>query len=298
MNSPIFSLEVFPPKRDASIGTIYDALDGLEGLRPDFISVTYGHGTHADRTATARIANTIRKDYHIPTVAHLTALYSDKARVDEALDMFEEAKVGGVLALRGDYLDGQEPTGVFPHASDLIAYIRERKPDMKVFAACYPEGHIESASLDDDIAHLKEKVDAGATHLISQLFYDNADFYRFLGKARAAGIDVPVEAGIMPVTSGRSVVSMAERNRTRIPRGVQAMIDRWGDDLPSLRAAGVNFAAQQITNLLANGVDGIHLYTMNRAATARRIWRAVSPLFGDRARDDGGALEALAAGER
>lgn len=279
MHTPMFSLEVFPPKRDAPIGTIYDTLDGLEGLRPDFISVTYGHGTHADRTATARIANTVRKDYRIPTVAHLTALYADRAKIDEALDLFEEAQVGGVLALRGDHLPGCEPTGVFPHAADLIAYIRERKPDMKVFAACYPEGHIESESLDEDIRHLKEKVDAGATHLISQLFYDNADFYRFLSKARAAGIDVPIEAGIMPVTSAKSVRSMAERNATRVPKAVSTMLQRWEGDLPSLRAAGIAFAAQQIANLMANDVDGIHLYTMNRPATARRIWRNVEPLF-------------------
>lgn len=279
MHKPIFSLEVFPPKRDAPIGTIYDALDGLEGLKPDFISVTYGHGTHADRTATARIANTIRQDYQIPTVAHLTALYSDTERIDEALDLFEKAKVGGVLALRGDHLDGCEPVGVFNHASDLITYIRERKPDLKILAACYPEGHTESESLDEDIIHLKAKVDAGASHLISQLFYDNADFYRFLEKARAAGITVPIEAGIMPVTSAKSVYSMASKNNTRIPKAVTAMLDKWGDDLPSLRAAGINFAAQQITNLVANDVDGIHLYTMNRAATARRIWHDVQPLF-------------------
>ena len=281
MRTPIFSLEVFPPKRDAPIGTIYDTLDGLEGLKPDFISVTYGHGTHADRTATARIANTIRKDYRIPTVAHLTALYADKAKIDEALDLFEDAQVGGVLALRGDHLPGceHEETGVFPHAADLIAYIRERKPDMKVFAACYPEGHVESGSLDEDVAHLKEKVDAGAMHLMSQLFYDNADFYRFLDKTQAAGIDVPIEAGIMPVTSAKSVRVMAARNGTRVPKAVATMLDKWGDDLPSLRAAGIGFASQQIGNLLANDVQGIHLYTMNRPATARRIWRNVEPLF-------------------
>ena len=279
MHSPMFSLEVFPPKRNAPVGTIYGTLDGLEGLSPDFISVTYGHGTHSDRTATARIANTIRKEYRIPTVAHLTALYSDKPKIDEALDMFEQAGVSAVLALRGDPIEGLEPSRDFAHASDLVAYIREHKPDMKVFAACYPEGHIQSASLDEDIAHLKTKVDAGATHLISQLFYDNEDFYRFLGKARAAGIDVPIEAGIMPVAGAKSTRSMAERNRTRIPRAVESMLERWGDDVPTLRAAGINYACEQITDLVANGVDGVHLYTMNRPASTRRIWRNVEALF-------------------
>ena len=141
MHTPMFSLEVFPPKRDAPVGTIYDTLDGLEGLNPDFISVTYGHGTHSDRTATARIANTIHGEYGIPAVAHLTALYSDEAKIDEALDMFEAAGVSAVLALRGDYIDGEEPVGRFNHASDLATYIHDRKPGLKVFGACYPEGH-------------------------------------------------------------------------------------------------------------------------------------------------------------
>lgn len=279
MHQPMFSLEVFPPKRDAPVGTIYDTLDGLQGMHPDFISVTYGHGTHADRTATARIANTIRKEYRIPTVAHLTALYSDEAKVDEALEMFDHAGVDAVLALRGDYIEGEEPTGVFEHAVDLVRYIRERRPELKVFGACYPEGHIQSDSLDQDIDYLKAKVDAGATHLISQLFYDNEDFYRFLDKARAAGIDVPIEAGIMPISGAKSLRSMAAKNNTRVPAVVEALLDKWGDDVPTLREAGINYASAQITDLVAHGVDGVHLYTMNRPAGTRRIWRNVRPLF-------------------
>lgn len=279
MHQPMFSLEVFPPKRDAPVGTIYDTLDGLQGMHPDFISVTYGHGTHADRTATARIANTIRKEYGIPTVAHLTALYSDEAKVDEALEMFDHAGVDAVLALRGDYIEGEEPTGVFEHAVDLVRYIRERRPELKVFGACYPEGHIQSDSLDQDIDYLKAKVDAGATHLISQLFYDNEDFYRFLDKARAAGIDVPIEAGIMPISGAKSLRSMAAKNNTRVPAVVEALLDKWGNDVPTLREAGINYASAQITDLVAHGVDGVHLYTMNRPAGTRRIWRNVRPLF-------------------
>jgi len=279
MHQPMFSLEVFPPKRDAPVGTIYDTLDGLQGMHPDFISVTYGHGTHADRTATARIANTIRKEYRIPTVAHLTALYSDEAKVDEALEMFDHAGVDAVLALRGDYIEGEEPTGVFEHAVDLVRYIRERRPELKVFGACYPEGHIQSDSLDQDIDYLKAKVDAGATHLISQLFYDNEDFYRFLDKARAAGIDVPIEAGIMPISGAKSLRSMAAKNNTRVPAVVEALLDKWGNDVPTLREAGINYASAQITDLVAHGVDGVHLYTMNRPAGTRRIWRNVRPLF-------------------
>lgn len=280
MHTPMFSLEVFPPKRDAPVGTIYDTLDGLEGLDPDFISVTYGHGTHTDRTATARIANTIRREYGIPAVAHLTALYSDKAKVDEALDMFEQAGVSAVLALRGDAIEGESPVGVFPHASDLVAYIRERKPDLKVFGACYPEGHYQAPSLDADIEHLKIKVDAGITHLISQLFYDNDDFYRFLDKARAAGISVPIEAGIMPVRGARSVRRMAQRNASHIPDKLSTLLDTWQGDAEAMHTAGILYASEQISDLVAHGVDGVHLYSMNKPALTRRIWNNVRPLFG------------------
>lgn len=160
MHSPIFSLEVFPPKRTSPVGTIYDTLDGLQGLDPDFISVTYGTGKSSDRTLTARIAHTVN-EYGIPAVAHLTAQYLDKDDVDEALDLFDQAKVSGVLALRGDRVEGAEPAGVFDHASDLAAYIREKRPDLKIYGACYPEKHPQAATLEEDIDNLKKKVDAG-----------------------------------------------------------------------------------------------------------------------------------------
>ena len=138
MHTPMFSLEVFPPKRTSPVGTIYDTLDGLNDMKPDFISVTYGTGKSADRTATARIAHTIHSEYGIDAVAHLTAQYLTARDVDEALAMFDEAKVSGVLALRGDRNSEREPAGVFTHASDLVCYIRERRPNLKIYGACYP----------------------------------------------------------------------------------------------------------------------------------------------------------------
>ncbi|WEV73136.1 methylenetetrahydrofolate reductase [Bifidobacterium sp. ESL0790] len=279
MHSPIFSLEVFPPKPHAPVGTIYDALDGLQGLDPDFISVTYRHGTHADRVKTAGIAHTINFDYHIPVVAHLTALYSSRATVDEALDLFREAGVFGVLALRGDYVEGNEPCGDFEHASDLAAYISKRDPEMQIMGACYPECHLECSCLEEDVDNLKKKVDAGVTHLITQLFYDNEDFYRFLDLARAKGVEVPIEAGIMPVRSVKSINNMTKRNGSKVPPAVQRMVDKWGDDVPSLQQAGIVYASEQIADLVAHGVDGVHLYTMNRPALARRIWANVESLF-------------------
>lgn len=278
-SAPLFSLEVFPPKRNAPVGTIYDTLDGLQGLNPAFISVTYGTGKSSDRTATARIANTIYKEYNIPAVAHLTAQYLDKDAVDEALEMFDQANVAGIMPLRGDRNADREPAGVFEHASDLAAYIRERKPELKLFGACYPEKHPQAATLDEDIENLKIKVDSGVTHLISQLFYDNDDFYRFLDKARAAGIDVPIEAGIMPVANEKSVRRMTNMCASRVPDRLEAMLGKWGSDPVTLTSAGVMYASEQIAELVAHGVDGIHLYSMNKPAATRRIWNNVQPLF-------------------
>ena len=279
MHQPMFSIEVFPPKRNAPVGTIYDTLDGLQGLNPDFISVTYGTGKSSDRTATARIANTIRKEYDIPAVAHLTAQYATREQVDEALDMFKQAGVSAVLALRGDPVPDREPAGAFEHASDLVAYIRAHDPDMTIFGACYPECHPQASDLDEDISNLKIKVDAGASHLISQLFYDNADFYHFLDKARAAGIDVPIEAGIMPVTNAKQIRRMVRMCLSRVPLPLEALLDKWGDDPKTLKQAGVIYASNQIADLVAHGVDGVHLYSMNKPAVTRQIWHNVEDLF-------------------
>lgn len=279
MGVPQFSLEVFPPKRNGPVGTIYDTLDGLEGVRPDFISVTYGTGRSADRTATARISHTVRSEYDIPVVAHLTAQYLDEQQADEALDMFHQAGVKAVLALRGDRVEGRDPAGVFCHASDLVAYIRKTCPDMDVFGACYPECHPDAANLDEDIAHLKTKVDAGASHLISQLFFDNEDFLRFVDKARAAGIDVPIEAGIMPVTNAAQVRRMVSMCGARVPAGITAILDRWGEDREAIKQAGILYASQQIADLVSQGADGVHVYTMNHPATTRKIWNNVASLF-------------------
>ena len=279
MTSPLFSLEVFPPRRNAPVGTIYDTLDGLQGLAPAFISVTYGTGKSKDRTATARIANTIRGEYGIPAVAHLTAQYLDKEAADVALDLFEVAKVGGILALRGDRVEGETPAGVFEYASDLVTYIRKTRPQLKVYGACYPEKHPQAKTLDEDIDNLKRKVDAGVTHLISQLFYDNVDFYRFLDKARAAGIDVPIEAGIMPVTNAKSVRRMSSTCEARVPESVEVMLQRWGETPATLREAGIAYASQQVADLVAHGVDVVHVSTMNLRAVVCRIWYCVSGLF-------------------
>ena len=195
---------------------------------------------------------------------------------------FEHVRTGqvsGVLALRGDRIDGAEPAGVFEHASDLAVYIRQQRPDMKIYGACYPEKHPQSATLEEDIDNLKKKVDAGVTHLISQLFYDNEDFLRFLDKARAAGIDAPIEAGIMPVMNAKSVLNMSSKCQSKIPEKLGIMLDKWGSDKALLKEAGIAYASEQICELVARGVDGVHLYTMNHPCVSRRIWSNVKPFF-------------------
>lgn len=277
MHSPIFSLEVFPPKRTSPVGTIYDTLDGLQGLDPDFISVTYGTGKSSDRTLTARIAHTVN-EYGIPAVAHLTAQYLDKDDVDEALDLFDQAKVSGVLALRGDRVEGAEPAGVFDHASDLAAYIREKRPDLKIYGACYPEKHPQAATLEEDIDNLKKKVDAGVSHLISQLFYDNeVSFVRGQGSCRRHRRS---DRSRHHAGDEREVVlRMSKMCESRVPEKLAVLLDKWGSDTALLKEAGIAYASEQICDLAARGVDGVHLYTMNHPCVSRRIWSNVKPFF-------------------
>lgn len=278
--SPIFSLEIFPPKRTAPVGTIYDTLDGLEGLHPDFISVTYGTGKSSDRTATARIAHTVTQEYGIESVAHLTAMYVTREDVDETLEMFRAAGVTSILPLRGDEVEGRVPAGDFEHASDLAEYIKAVDSDFKLYGACYPEGHPQAASLEEDLDNLQKKVDAGVTHLISQLFYSTEDFLHFVDLVRARGIEVPIEAGIMPPVSAKSTRRMASLCRASIPSKLDSILTRWQEDPQGLQQAGIVYASEQINELVASGVDGVHLYSMNHPKVVRRIWANTSSLFG------------------
>ena len=281
MHSPIFSLEIFPPKRNAPVGTIYDTLDGLEGLHPDFISVTYGTGKSSDRTATARIAHTVKREYGIEAVAHLTAMYVTHHDVDDTLAMFHEAGVSSILPLRGDVVEGRTPAGEFEHASDLAAYIHAVDPSFKLFGACYPGGHPQSASLEEDVENLKRKVDAGVTHLISQLFYSTDDFLHFLEVARGAGIEVPIEAGIMPPILAKSTLRMAKSCQAVVPPSLQRILERWQGNKEALQQAGIVYASEQVSELVSNGVEGVHLYSMNHPKVVRRIWNNVSSLFSE-----------------
>lgn len=271
----VFSFEVFPPKKDGSIDTIYKTLDGLADLKPDFISVTYGAGGSQPGCSTREIASIIKTKYHTESIAHLTCVNSTKADIDRVIEEFKDSGIENVLALRGDISPDKPPKHDFHYASDLISYMKERS-GFSFSGGCYPEGHTEAASIDEDIENLKKKVDAGASHLMSQLFFNNELFYRFLEKARRAGINVPIEAGIMPCVNAKQIERMVKISGASLPPKFTKLIARYGENPDAMRDAGIAYAADQIIDLAANGVDGIHLYTMNNPYIARKISESVS----------------------
>ena len=272
----VLSYEVFPPKPTSPVSTIYDTLHALTELEPDFISVTYGAGG-GNRGETFRIASAIR-ECGMESVAHLSCIGLTREEMDRELAELERRGIDNILALRGDMPEGGCPQGDFPHASDLIAYIKAHG-HFNVIAACYPEGHPEAANKVEDIRNLKRKVDAGADHLITQLFFDNEYFYAFLERCQLAGISVPIEAGIMPVINKKQIERMTTLCKATIPKKFAAMMARYEHNAIAMRDAGIAYAVDQIVDLVAQGVNGIHLYTMNNPYIARKIREATRSLL-------------------
>ncbi len=274
----VFSLEVFPPKPDTDESVIYDTLNELSGISPDFISVTYGAGGGQNGCKTIQIASDIKERYGVESVAHLPCIDLTKAQAVEILDSLQAHGIENVLALRGDRRGDLPATGDFRHASDLISFIKERY-DFNIIAACYPEVHPESVSAVDDLKWLRHKVDCGADHLITQLFLDNKYFMDFSEKARIAGVDIPIEAGIMPVTNKRQIERMVKLCGVQLPKKFVRVLEKYEHNETALRDAGIAYAIDQITDLIAEGVDGIHLYTMNNPYVAQKIFSAVESLI-------------------
>ncbi len=275
---PVLSFEVFPPKRTMPVESIYTTIDGLRGLKPDFISVTYGAGGGANSETTVEIAASIKRDYGIESVAHLPCVHLSREDVLRLLERFRQEGIENILALRGDRNPDLEPSKDFTYASDLVAFIRENG-DFNITAACYPEGHGESGGIVPDMRNLKRKVDAGAHHLITQLFFDNAHFYAFRERAGLLNIDVPIEAGIMPVTNKRQIERMVTLCGVELPGKFSKMMARYEDNPAAMRDAGIAYAVDQIVDLIAQDVDGIHLYTMNNPLIAQRICAAIASLI-------------------
>ena len=264
------SFEVFPPKRDAPVEPVKAAVARLAKAKPSFVSVTYGASGSAN-TNTADLAAFVQDECGVTALAHLTCLTSSRARIADETEALRRRGIENVLCLRGDYpQDAPRPEHPeFAHAVDLVRALRSA--GFCLGGACYPECHTECAHLEEDIEHLKEKVDAGLDFVTTQMFFDNNAFYRYLSRLRAAGVTVPVIAGIMPVTNGRQIARICKLSGTHLPQRFAAIVDRFGDDPEQMMDAGVAYATEQVIDLLANGVNAVHIYTMNKPVVGERI---------------------------
>lgn len=273
-NRPVYSLEVFPPKKDTDVSVIYDALDQFKELHPNFISVTYGAGGTTSENTFA-IASYIQNQCGIEALTHLTcAAIPDRLFLTNFLTNLYRNGIRNILGLRGDQPKGmsdeQFSARYYNHASDLIQDIKTTFP-FSVAGACYPEIHQEASSLEEDIANLKIKVDTGVDFLVTQLFYDNDTFFRFVDHARKAGITVPILPGLMPITSAGQVKNIIELSGTKVPDSLMSQIETYRDSPEDLKKAGLEFTKKQMEQLLEHGVDGIHLYSMNKVEIAKFI---------------------------
>ena len=265
-----YTYEIFPPKGSLSTSSTYSVLDSFSAFNPDSISVTYGAGG-SSRNNTVELVSGIQNKYNITGVAHLTCVGSDKNNIKNILDELKANNISNILALRGDLKDKSD-LGDFHFASELIAFIKQEYPnDFNIFAACYPEKHPEATSLEQDLINLKNKCDLGVKALISQLFLDNDIYFDWLEKARSMGINQPIMAGIMPIVSASTIEKVVELCGASVPKRVRRFVDAFKNNAAAMKEAGIAYATEQIIDLLARGVDGIHLYTMNQPDTVRQI---------------------------
>lgn len=270
---PSVSFEVFPPKREAPLDPVKDAVRELAAAKPAFMSVTYGAAGGNSSANTSAIADFVQRDCGVTALAHLTCVMATREGIAAEAAKMKSLGIVNILALRGDLPPDADtvPPGYFKHASELVRFLKQYHPDFCLGGACYPEGHPECAHLKDDIAHLKEKVDAGLDFLTTQMFFDNNILYAYLAKIRSAGIKVPVVAGVMPVTNAKQITRICKLSGTLLPPRFRAIVDRFGDNPAAMLEAGIAHATEQIVDLFANGVDNVHVYTMNKPDVANRI---------------------------
>jgi len=264
----LISFEIFPPNKKFPVEKIYKVIDELADLKPDYISVTYGAGG-TTQGRTVEITKRIKNVNNIETMAHLTCIGATKESIDETLAQLKNNGVENILALRGDIPRDQKHDSYFSYASDLVKHIKQGD-DFSVAGAFYPEVHFENNDLLD-LFNLKTKVEAGTDFLVSQLFFDNEDFYAFREKTKKININVPLVAGILPVTNYKQIQKIKELCNARIPRKFQVILEKFKDNPKALEEAGIAFATEQIIDLIASGVEGIHIYTMNKSDVTRKI---------------------------
>lgn len=279
----LLSFEVFPPKNDVVFSEIKDATEKIAEMKPSFISVTYGAGGGTSKY-TLEIARNIKDKFNVPTLAHLTCISSKKETVLERIKELKDAGIKNIMALRGDIPDEKKNEDRslwdFRYAVELIKIIKQYDSDFCVGGACYPEKHPESLNQKDEILHLKEKVDAGCDFLTTQMFFDNNLIYNFLYKVRDAGINIPVIAGIMPITNAKQVERAIKLSGSLMPQRFKAIVDRFGTDSSAMRQAGIAYATDQIIDLFANGINNVHVYTMNKPEVAFEIKKNLSDILG------------------
>jgi methylenetetrahydrofolate reductase (NADPH) len=277
-SNPCFSFEFFPPKTDEGVAQLYRALEELSPLEPGFVSVTYGAGG-STRSRTVELVKRIKQTTGIEAMAHLTCVGHTRDELADILDELKAAQMENVLALRGDPPRGQERfepvPGGFRFATELVQFIRERDYGFCVGGACYPEGHVETASRDEDLLHLKEKVDAGLDFVITQVFFDNAFFFDFVERARRQGINVPIVPGIMPITNFDQVNRIVRMCGSTVPMRLSLALERVKDNPEAVMQLGVAHATVQCVELLQRGVPGLHFYTLNRSPATRMIVSAL-----------------------
>lgn len=277
------SFEVFPPKNDTSFESVKNATEEIAKLKPSFMSVTYGAGGGTSKY-TLDIAKNIRKQYGVPTLAHLTCVSSTKETVHERIEDMKNAGIENVMALRGDLtpeMEGKDRSEwQYRHAVDLVRELKECNADFCIGGACYPEVHPESSCQKEDIRYLKEKVDAGCEFLTTQMFFDNNLLYNFLYKIREAGITVPVIAGIMPITNANQVERAIKLSGSFMPQRFKSIVDKFGSDPKAMKQAGIAYATDQIIDLFANNITNVHIYSMNKPDVARKIQDNLSDILG------------------
>ena len=273
----IISCEIFPPKMGSQLDSAFEIAGKIAELKPAFISVTCGAGGNT-AVFTEKLSEHIEKS-NVPALAHLTCVATPKEEIAAILNDYEKMGIENILALRGDLPKGFQTEGEhYKYANELVTAIKERG-GFCIGAACYPEGHIESANQEEDIAYLKQKVEAGCDFLTTQMFFDNNVLYKFLFKLSQKGINIPVLAGIMPVTNKAQIRRILELSGTVLPPRFQNIVDKFGDNPAAMRQAGIAYATEQIIDLAANNVRGIHLYTMNKPDIAQQIMQNLSEIL-------------------
>lgn len=282
-DKPSISFEVFPPKQNSNYESVKKAAMDVAALKPNFVSVTYGAGGGTSEY-TINIASDIQKNYGVTSMAHLTCISSDRATVSAQLEKIKAAGIENIMALRGDIPEDMKGCDLstldYTHAADMIREIRSKGYDFCLGGACYPECHPDSANQKEDLQALKEKVDAGVDFLTTQMIFDNDLFFNFMYKLRNSGVFVPVVPGIMPITNAKQLARIKTLSGAYMPRKFVNLCDRFGDDKQSMVQAGIAYATEQIIDLFANGINNVHIYTMNNPQVAAKIQENLSSIIG------------------